>query len=321
MVTHQPPLSRERLGHKRVQEKKIGPFADMRGVHLQALTPVETLVRKHAPLPITYDVNRVQQPYFHEYTYTELCGSGLLVSPQSVEVYARQVQKALDRPEQGFDAASAIMAAYEERGTVDKYQLQTRDVGQLESVAFIPGANLFDQMVSREALMRAMHEDDSLMIKCHPLSGPDLVNMLSRMFGPTRILNPMLSGDAVLKAAKRVYCTTTTELGLYATLMGKPIANLGDFFNESRGCYSAFYRVLWGKSPADAREALTKALNSPYGGFMHRADPDLSGRLKTYYAATMEDRALLKPLTVFTPPPPMPPQEEKPPRAKKPPAK
>lgn len=300
MVTALPPFSRELLGDPAIQNKKLGrDFASIRGDHLKDLSGVEAIVRDKAPLLASYDVNRGQSPYFHEFTYTECLGSGLLVSPQSTEASARLVRMALEYSDQGFDAASVIMQQREERGTLDKYKLASGDEVKVKAVAFVPGSNMFHSMVSREALMRAMWEDEELVIKPHPLTTDQLVGELCSIFGHYRVLDPKLSGDACLVAAERVYACTTTEMGLYAVLMGKPIRNVGDFFNEGRGAYSAFYRQLWNKSPEDAKATLTHILASPLSGFMHKDDPNVAERIGIYFDAAMAVRESLKPVLPY----------------------
>ncbi|PIB90985.1 hypothetical protein [Caulobacter sp. FWC2] len=299
MVTVRPPFSGELLGDPAIQNKKIGrDFAAMRGGHLSALSGVEAIIREKAPLLASYDVNRGQQPFFHEFTYTECLGAGLLVSPQSPEASARLVQMALEYSDQGFDAASAVLAQREERGTLDKYKQASGELN-VKSVAFIPGTNMFHDMVSREALSRAMFEDEELVIKPHPLSDGKLIAELCSIFGHYRVLDPKLSGDACLVSAERVYACTTTEMGLYAVLMGKPIHNVGNFFNEGRGAYSAFYRQLWNKTPDEAKSTLTHILNSPLSGFMHKDDPNVADRVQAYFDAAMSVRASLKPVLPY----------------------
>lgn len=302
MVTVQPPFAGELLGDSAIQTKKIGDhFTKLRGDHLDDLSSIETMIRAAAPLPVSYDVNRCQPPYFSEYTYTECLGGGLYLSPQSPEVAARLVQMALDRPDQGFDAATAVIDQRAARGSLDKYKLDGADVSGVEAVAFIPGSNAFREMVSFEALSRAMADDDGLMIKPHPLSDDGLIAHLCGAFGHHRVLSPKISGDACLIAASRIYALTTTEMGLYATLMGKPISNIGNFWNEGRGAYSAFYRPLWGTSVDDAKAILTHALNSPFSGFVHKDDPDVGDRLAQYFDAAMGLRAFFKPLIATAP--------------------
>lgn len=299
MVTVQPPFAGELLGDPVIQNKKIGKdFAAMRGGHLSELSGIEAVIRDKAPLLASYDINRAQPPFFHEFTYTECLGVGLLVSPQSTEASARLVRMALEYSDQGFDAATAIMEQRQHRGTLDKYKLASGDLN-VKAVAFIPGSNMFHDMVSREALSRAMFEDDELVIKPHPLTDGKLIGELCSIFGHQRVLDPKLSGDACLVAAERVYACTTTEMGLYAVLMGRPIHNVGNFFSEARGAYSAFYRQLWNKTPDEAKATLTHILNSPLSGFMHKDDPNVADRVQTYFNAAMTLRASLKPVLPY----------------------
>lgn len=306
-----PPVSAELLSDTAIQHKKIGPtFAGMRGDHLDELSPVEAVIREAAPLPISYDVSRNQPLHFDQFSYTELMGVGLLVSPMSIEASARLVQLALDRPDEGFDAASAILG---QRGTLDKYKLDVSETPKAKAVAFLPGSNMLHDIVSKESLSRAMFEDDELVLKPHPMTTKEHVRELVELFGHHRVLLPNLSGHACLMTAERVYASTTTELGLYAVLMGKPIHNIGNFWLEGRGIYSAYYRLLWGKSPADAKAILSHVLNSPYAGFFHKDDPELEARAATFYAAAMDVRSSLKPLIAVPPPEPMPPRPSGPP--------
>lgn len=290
MVT--TPAHEQRLADPKVQDRKISPeFAALRGQHLARLAPLEELARDLAPLPISYDVTRLQPWFFQEFTYTEMLG-GLYVAPQSSEMAARLVVAALADPHPSeFDAAAAVMAA-----AGDKYRLQDASDGLPARVAFIPGSNIFAEAVSREALTRLMHEDPDVRIKPHPMTSPDLVRHLGRSFGYQRILDPMASGWACLQAAELAYVTTTTEMGLYAALQGTPIANLSAFPVEARGVYNPFYRLLWARTPLERRRVLEAALRSPCSGFIHPEDPDPCGRLERYFATAMASRELMRPL-------------------------
>lgn len=290
MVT--TPSHQLRLTDRDVQDRKITPeFAALRGTHLDRLAPLEELVRELAPLPVSYDVTRLQLPFFQEFTYTEMLG-GLYVAPQSSELAARMAAAAAtDFAQHSFDAADAVLAA-----AGDKYRLG--DIGDLKpsKVAFLPGSNIFAEAVSREALTRLMHEDPEVVIKPHPMTGLDLVRHLGRSFGYHRILEPLVSGWACLQAADAVYVTTTTEMGLYAALRSTPIANLSAFPAEARGVYNPFYRLLWRESPIGRLRRLRQVLSSPLSGFVHPDDPDPRGRLEAYFAAAMAARELMRPL-------------------------
>lgn len=293
MVT--PPFGAELMTDDDAQAKKIRPeFVKRRGPHLSKLGPLEEMVRRLAPLPPSYDVNRLGPEFFGEFTYTELLGC-LYVQPQSCECAARMVQMAYDRDEQGFDVATAVLARKGTDGTLDKYVLDPAK-GAAKAVAFLPGENMVADAVSKEVLNRAMHQDADLVLKPHPMTDPPLVKKLAQEFGYYRVIDPLESGDAYLHAAERVYCAPTNELGLYAILLGKPVWNIGSFFHEAVAAYTPFYRLLWGREPGEAKDILTHLLNSPFSGVFHPDDPEVEQRMATFFEAAMQVREVFRPL-------------------------
>lgn len=272
------------------QSQKIGEeFANIRGKHLLELGNIEQMVRSMAPLPISYDVARLQPPYFSEFTYTEMLGN-MYICPQSSEITARLVLESLkDESQYTFNVIDHIEAR-------DKYELNEVDGPTYKRVAFLPGSNIFNDAVSRDLLHRAMADFEDLVIKPHPLTNPDHIRWYSGTFGAHRILDPMESGWYYLKHAEEVFVTTTTEMGLYATLDAKPIHNVTRFEYEARGAYNAFYRPLWNVDTNEAQTLLRRSLNSPLSGFFHKCDPQLEMKIKKYYELAMLWREFYKPL-------------------------
>jgi len=270
--------------------KITAEFADLRADHLKALDGLECLVRELAPLPISYDVTRLQPPFFSEFTYTELLG-GIYVAPQSTEIAARLAAAALDTPGGDFDVVGAIMS----RPHMDKYKLDeaTQDHRR---VAFVAGSNIFGRAVCKEALSRAMHDDPELVIKPHPLTGEETIRTMGRLYGYHRLLEPMASGWECLAAADEILTLSTSEMGLYAILLGKPTRNLTKYAYEARAAYGPLYRLLWGQSPTEARNRLVRLLSSALGGFLHPADPEAEAKARTYFATAMQIREPFRPL-------------------------
>lgn len=291
-------LHYRRMGEDDELSRRITPeFVKRRGAHLKLLEPLEDLVREISPLAISYDVTRAQPPWFQEFTYTEMLGC-FYVAPQSSELAARVVQAAYDSdtcvPDAGggFDAVAAIMA----RPQMDKYALSATKGPLPERVVFLPGTNLFDSAVSRELLVAAMTRYPDLHIKPHPMTNERTLRTLGRLFDYERVLEPMASGWDYLQAARHVYVTTATEMGLYAVLLGKRVHNISQIKAEARGAYAPFYRLLWDLDPDEARAALVRALNAPAGGFVHPADPDLRAKLTAAFGLAMALRAPFRPL-------------------------
>ena len=282
-----------------VHVRKIGKeFSTIRKPHLEILQPLVEYAKEQSELPVVYDVTRLNPPYFHEYTFTEFLGC-LYISPQSTEVAARLVDFAskTETEQSSFNIVTEIFKRNEFEPTLDKYRLNNEEIENYpKKVVFIPGDNIFKPMISREILTRIMIENDECKIKPHPMTSPDLIRVLGREFGYRRILDPMLSGWNCLKHAQEVYCSTSTEMGIYASILEKPIYNIGNFFNEAKGAYSPFYRLLWNKAPDECSDILYNVLNSPYSGVFHPKDPDVRNKIKTFFAKSLEIREDMKPL-------------------------
>jgi hypothetical protein len=274
------------------QTEKIGTeFNKRRGVHLKKLEPLEELCRLLAPLPMSYDVMRLQPPYFNEFTYSEMLGC-LYVSPQSSEVSARLCVEALDDDYQyDFDVAAALL----KRGAIDKYQLDATEP-TFERVVFLPGSNMYHDAISKENLHRLMFDSTDVAIKPHPMTNPDHQRYLGIHFGYHRVLDPKSSGLAHLNAAQEVFVAATTEMGLYAVLMEKRVRNITSFNYESRAVFNSFYRLLWNKPLDEAKQILCKLLNSPISGFFHPDDPQLEEKIKRYFETAMQWRDAYRPL-------------------------
>ena len=276
------------------QTKRLGKLADRIKPQLIAdLQPIEAAILEATPLPCTYDVMRMQQPYFHEFTYTELMG-GLMLCPQSSIAQAQLIDMALaDTATKLLDVAAILETRLAQDGNLDKYNLDRVSQGY-DKIAFVPGSNAFRKFVSRERLARLMWEDQDVFLKLHPLSDQNLVRFLKLEFGAHRLLNPQHSGWDYLTHASDVWCCGTTEMGLYAVYLGKPITNIGNFFSEPQAAFSGLYRSLWHAD--DRRATLLKLLAHPLSGWLHPTDPDVTNRIETYFAAAWSVRQNNRPL-------------------------
>jgi hypothetical protein len=289
------PIHEERLGDKLFQDTKLSPeYADLRAPHLARLEPLEAMIRERAPLPIAYDVTRLHPPYFFEFTYTEMLGC-LWVGPQSSEIAARMVQAALlDREAWSYEPAEHLVLR-------DKYAL---DAGpeRPTRVVFLPGDNMLDLAAAHDIWLRVVDEDDSVMVKPHPMTSTDFIRRLGRRVGYHRVIEPKASGASLIPGLEHAYVTAATEMGLYAVLNETPVTNITRYAFEPRATYTPFYRLLWRLAPKARKAALRKAINSPLSGFFDPDDPDVSTKIDRYFAAAMATREPFRPLVVEIPP-------------------
>jgi hypothetical protein len=284
------------------QKEKIQDFANRRKKSLsERLGPVEKLIRTYCPLPITYDIGRLQLPYFNEYTYNDSMDA-IYVSPQNTEVASIMSKRALeDEKNIRFDFNNSFDLGKNELNTYDKYNLNKSTIDFNKKVVFPPGSNLFFKLVSKENLYRLMHEDQEVSIKPHPLSNNDLLRKLGRDFGYHRLIDHNLSGYTILERADYVWGTTASEMPIRAALLGKHVLNIGNFFEEQIGSHMPINRLLWNYSGEEAKVRATRVLSSPLGGFFFPEDPNLEENIKLYFKETMALRDGFKPLLYTMP--------------------
>lgn len=287
------------------QKEKISDFAKHRKKSLhERLGPVEKLLRELSPLPVTYDIGRLQLPFFTEYTYNDSMDA-IYISPQSTEVAAIMAERALDdETNPRFDFTASFEKGKSEKDTYDKYNLVT-DIFEppqiRKKIVFPPGSNLFNKLVSKEILYRLMHEDPSVMIKPHPLSNNDLLRKLGRDFGYHRLIGPTASGYKLLENADFIWGTTASEMPIRAALLGIPVFNVGNFFEEQVGSHMPVNRLLWNQRGEEAKHRATRILSSPLSGFFFPEDPNLKENIKLYFTETLRVRERFKTLTYVMP--------------------
>ena len=260
-------------------QEKIG--AEFAADHYAKLQPFKTLVllaESLCPLEMSYDVSRMQHPYFLEFTWTTMLG-GIYISPQSGWVSALLARQAVED-------ASAIPYS---PSVEDKYALAPAE-GAFEHVIFLPGSNSFRQTVSIEALTELMRSNGDVVIKPHPMTEAGTIREIGREFGYHRILNPKSSGASLLSACSVAYVAPTTEIGLYGHLIGKQVVGIGNPLREARAGFAPIYNAL---KPDPT--ALPRLLGSDKGGFFRPDEPDLAGRLERYFANAMATREVFNP--------------------------
>ena len=282
-------LHRERLTDLATHEHKLGAdFAKIRAPHLDRLGGLEELVRAKSPLAISYDVNRAQPPFFLEFTSTELLGGLLYVAPQSCEIAARIMAHALSKPgDDRFNVASSIVLQ-------DKYQLRSVEASPHKRVVFLPGTNIFAQCVSKETMEREMQRHPETVLKPHPLTHEDTIRQLGISFGYECILDPEESASPYLAGAEVVLSPASSEMGLYATLLGKQVVNITHAAFEARAVYNPIYRLLW--TSDDPKATLCHLLNSPFSGIFHPDDPNVAEKIDAFFALALELREPFRPL-------------------------
>jgi hypothetical protein len=260
---------------------------------LSRLAELEQHIQLNSPLPVSYDVNRPQPWYFTELAYTEMLGA-LYIYPMNHEMACRLVEDSVKQTS-GFDPAKVIMARLEEAKTLDKYQLSPLLLPGRYPIVILPGSNQLTTHVDRGALARLIWERPDTLIKPHPLTDDRLLSRLGREFGVSRILPANASGWAAVDQASEVYCSSTTELALYAALRGIPVKSIANIFFERSGSYFPFFRLIVDKPSAYASQKLLKILSSPISGVVFAEDPDWPYKIDKFIVRALKLRSRFKP--------------------------
>lgn len=250
------------------------------------LCDIEPILRDLAPLPISYDVDSTQPTRFSEYSYTEFLG-GLYINTQSVEINTRLIREA-----SSVQSAVSHLESIAEMG--DKYELNSKVVGEYpKKVAFMVGHNMFD-LVSPEVVARAAFENDDFYVKLHPLTNEEYAARVAAFVGWDRIIPGDLSGVELLSNCEDAYVSTATELCALAVALGKNIHNISSFFNESSGIYYPINSVLF--KSEDAKQSLNNILDCHYSGIIFPWTKDPEQKIRNYFDKTLELRETYKQL-------------------------
>ncbi|MGL5099974.1 MAG: hypothetical protein ACRC6B_08100 [Fusobacteriaceae bacterium] len=132
--------------------------------------------------------------------------------------------------------------AYVREKMEDKYNLFSFpcDV-ELDSVIILPGSNILDIIVDDFKLIRAV--SDGAYVKPHPFTSAKDIQYLEQMFG-NKVLNKDIGGCEVIKKAKKVYTTGSSELALYSILLGKVVIDISKDVEYKIGSYQSIYTIL-----------------------------------------------------------------------------
>ena len=283
-------MSYKLMADENVQKEKLGDFA-VRSSRSEWGNSIEPRLRELAPFPITYDVSSTQGEYFSEFTYTELL-DGLLLQTQSVEMNCKIIAAAAaDKSKHSVNLELLVR---------DKYKLDAVTQNSVyKKVCFLPGHNALD-VASVENIARLAFEDKSVVFKPHPLTNLESLKFIAiKVGGWNRVLDKNLSGIELLKNADTVYTTTTSELTIAATIIGKKVINVSNFFNESVGVYYSISKLLYAahiQGVSNAQSVLKNILTSKISGFVCAHIGDVDSRMQCYYDNALSMRASAEPL-------------------------
>lgn len=276
------PINRIYLHEDGNCENRIGP--NVRNPAISDSQNIEHLLNDLCPLALTCDVSSIHPPYFYEFSYHDMLG-GICVTTLSAEITARVAA-----------VAARLPARYEfpVDEAIDKYVLNKPEKKH-RKVVFLAGGNATN-LLDQSALQRLMM-DDEWVIKLHPVTQTEMIRDLAALYGYHRLIEPEVSGMALLNEAEEVAAMSTSELFLLARLMDKPVVDLTRFDRAWLTTYGHITRLLDGSD--NDRVVINNVLMSDLSGHLRDSYGEKRNRelAENYYAAAMEEREKFRMVT------------------------
>ena len=259
-----------------------------RVVSYEKMKHVEDAILKYSHLPASADVSPIHPPFFTEFTYTDVLG-GMYLRTFSAEINNRLVLKSLGIIEKKQYEIEFL------KNINDKYKLTCPDV-KYENVIFLPGHNIFDQVVDQQKLFELMDSDDSIVIKPHPISGDVLIRNLGQNFGYKRILDKDLAGHTLVLNCKNVYSVTTSELPIVAMLNGIPYHDITNYLSSYSGVLSPVTNYARKYSIDQRKQIILNLLLSEDSGFIlpSMGTEEIKNRINKYCERALKEREVFK---------------------------
>lgn len=238
--------------------------------YYKKLEALETKLIKLSPLPMSYDINRGENPYFPVYTYTELAKNAIYVQPLSTEIACRM----------SCVESDSLDISVIEHG--DKYSNRMNTNKAYDEAILLCGSNLLPTILSEERLASLAFYNKNVVVKPHPMTNERDMSMLRSLFGDNRVLGVDVSGHQVMMNSKKLYTLKTSTLAWLALHLGKDVEFLDDFFGEAIG---VVYPLIKYNAPI-----------SHMAGIFVLGVNDTEENIQEYFSKTMELRELLRPL-------------------------
>lgn len=275
------PLAKIYLNESAGEESRVGIMK--RATNDSIYRGIELMLEEECPLVVTCDVKPIHPPYFSEFCYVDIMG-GILLFTLSAEINYRMSDLAVQCPaSKTFDVGKVM----------DKYVLD-KPRNHYRKIVFLPGSN-YAGAIDQCALQKLMM-DDEWVIKLHPLTHEGMIRDLASIYGYRRLIEPEISGMALLHKAETIATVSTSELLFIARLLGKSVVNITRADREWLTTYGHLARHI-----DNTEEDFTKINNlfmSEYSGYLRPEYADGTNRklAQTYFNQAMQLREIWRPL-------------------------
>ncbi len=255
-------LRGERMGNPSVQCLRLGGLVREETIkqceRLEALLCEEA---SRADINTAYDLSYNGKPGDLRYTEIFAALGGLYIAPCDLRAALAVLDRAIAQRCEAVDYRQVFSQQVQAAGRLDKYLLHAYDCSAAERLVLLPGSNLLEQAVDKRLLNQAVSR--GAYVKPHPLTSQAHMHRLKNEYG-SRVLPRRYSGFKAMAEAKVVYATGTTELALYALLLGKNVKVIST--QDIYGGYGCIFEKVM--STTDPARYLNYLLNSERSGIV-----------------------------------------------------
>jgi len=276
-------------GRSKTKQKHLGDVT--RSLRNKWIEENEDKAIAKAPYPISFDVGCTQDAGFSEYSYTEYL-TGIYLKTQSQEINLRIMEEAA-KVESAVDWLKEISIQ-------DKYNQEAIDIKSLpiapKGLIVAPGSNIL-QIMSKEAVAKAIFYDDELAIKFHPLTNEEDVRKYASMVGWNKVIPPTVSLTPLLHQVDTIYGTAASEVVGTAVVLKKTIKDITNFLLCSRGAYLAINSTLFQLPKEEQYKALNNIVGCKWSGVIMPFHENFDERVESFFDKSLELRKIYKPRT------------------------
>ena len=223
---------------------------------------------------IWYDIGG--QDKIHGYTYTDVLSLFVYARPANRFWANRVLQSAaLEQiTEQGEQLFEEIANAG------DKYSLKKYRGEQHDFVVFLPGTNIYADVVNEGKLHNAVKQ--GAKIKMHPLIAKSLQTKLKLTFGKENIIDNKVSGHQLAENAKIVGCCKNSEMGLAALAKGKAVYLFDKEDLKRTYTYTDLYNNIWVNGVPNVNR-FKSILSAKYSGLIPNVVANVDERVEHFF--------------------------------------
>lgn len=192
---------------------------------------------------IEYDINYGSPPNtIAGYKFTDLLTQMLYIAPCNSDIATKNMVLQIRKgpTDEGFRILNLL-----KENLTDKYMLDDdiyNNFSEVNNLIILPGTNLLTKDAVNWDKIDKLYSEGA-WIKLHPITAKVWVTMLSKKY-KERIISNDVSLYPIMKKAKTVYFTTSSETGISSVLLGKGIGVINNNEAKIGRTFEAVYNSL-----------------------------------------------------------------------------